>query len=97
MIHHIVLWKLKETNKEENAKQIKEKLEALKGRIKELDSIYVGFNMDEAPESNFDVVLNTQFKTFDDLNIYQNHPEHVEVVQFIKSVVEQRVAIDYER
>ncbi len=96
MIHHIVMWKLKEADKKKNAQQIKERLEGLKGRIKEIEEIYVGFNMEIAPENNFDVVLTSQFKTFEDLDVYQYHPEHQEVVQFIKTVVEQRVAIDYE-
>ncbi len=96
MIYHIVMWKLKEADKEKNAQKMKEGLEALKGRIKEAEEIYVRFNLDVAPENNFDVVLVSQFKTFEDLDIYQNHPDHQEVVKFIKTVVEQRVAIDYE-
>lgn len=96
MIQHIVMWKLKEADKKENAQRIKKDLEALKDVISELEFIQVSFNMDIAPQSNFDVILNSQFKSFEDLDIYAKHPEHIKVVEFIKSVVEQRVAIDYE-
>ncbi|MGM5631153.1 Dabb family protein [Apibacter raozihei] len=96
MIQHIVMWKLKEADKKENAQRIKKDLEALKDVISELEFIQVSFNMDIASQNNFDVILNSQFKSFEDLDIYAKHPEHVKVVEFIKSVVEQRVAIDYE-
>jgi len=96
MIHHIVMWKLKEADKKNNALKIKQQLESLKGIIKELVHIQVNINMDIAPENNFDVILESQFKNFEDLTLYTNHPEHLTVVNYIKTVVEQRVAIDYE-
>lgn len=96
MIHHIVMWKLKEADKKENAKKIKKDLEALKNKVKELEYIQVNFNMDIASQNNFDVILDTKFKTFEDLTVYANHPDHVKVVNFIKTVIDQRVAIDYE-
>lgn len=96
MIHHIVMWKLKEADKKENAHKIKKDLEALKNIIKELKFIQVSFNMDIAPRNNFDVILDTHFNSFEQLNIYANHPEHLKVVEFIKTVIDQRVAIDYE-
>ena len=96
MIHHIVMWKLKESNKKNNALKINNDLEALKEIIKELEHIQVNTNMEIAPQSNFDVILDSRFKSFDDLTQYANHSEHLKVVDFIKTVVEQRVAIDYE-
>ena len=42
------------------------------------------------------MILESQFKNFEDLTLYTNHPEHLTVVNYIKTVVEQRVAIDYE-
>jgi hypothetical protein len=90
------MWKLKEANKKENAQKIKKDLEALKGIIKELEYIRVSFNIDTAPQNNFDVLLDSRFRTLEDLNIYANHPDHVRAVEFIKTVIEQRVAIDYE-
>ena len=59
MIKHIVMWKLKEeahsNNKETNAQLIKEKLEALSGKIDGLLKIEVG--IDFLGGNNFDVVL----------------------------------------
>ena len=100
MIIHIVNWKLKdnieEIEKINNAKLVKEKLEALKGKITELVKIEVGINFNES-EAAFDLVLYSEFKTKKDLDSYQNHPEHLKVAAFVKSVVEKRVVVDYER
>lgn len=95
MIRHIVMWRLKEENKEANKLEIKKRLLSLEGKIAELKSISVEFNLPEANAANYDVVLLTEFNNFQDLDIYANHPLHLEVVSFIKSVVSERVAIDY--
>lgn len=95
MITHIVLWKLREENKERHALEMKKQLLALKGKIKELIDIQVMFNMEGTDVSNFDVMLHTTFASLEDLVIYAAHPEHQKVVSYIKEVVIQRIAIDY--
>ena len=44
MIKHVVVWKLKEENKAENAKKLKEMLDALPPIISEIKSFQVGIN-----------------------------------------------------
>ncbi|WP_010249886.1 Dabb family protein [Myroides injenensis] len=95
MIRHIVMWRLKDENKEANKIEIKKRLLSLEGKIAELKSIAVEFNLPEISETNYDVILLTEFNNSQDLDIYANHPLHLEVVSFIKSVVSDRVAIDY--
>ncbi|MTG96759.1 MULTISPECIES: Dabb family protein [Myroides] len=95
MVTHIVMWKLKAENKEANKLEMREQLLALKDKIVQLNEIRVEFNLPEADAGNCDVMLFTKFENFEDLDIYAKHPEHLKVVSFIKSVVEQRVAIDY--
>ncbi|MGG7176656.1 Dabb family protein [Clostridium paraputrificum] len=95
MIKHIVMWRLKDEKKIENAKRIKESLEALNGVIEELKFIEVGININQG-EQVYDVVLNSDFDNIDDLNNYQKHPEHIKVGGFIKEVTESRVVVDYE-
>lgn len=100
MIKHIVMWKLDESyseaEKKSNAVELKDKLLGLDGKIDELVSIAVYLNSDKAPGTNFDIMLDTEFKNFDDLNIYQVHEEHLKVVSFVKSLKMQRVCVDYE-
>lgn len=99
MIKHIVMWKLKEfaegKDKEENAKIIKTGLENLQQKINELKFVEVGININNSPQA-YDVVLYSQFENVEDLKIYQNHPEHIKVGEFVKKVVNERVVVDYE-
>jgi hypothetical protein len=93
------MWKLKEfaegKNKLENAQIIKRDLEALQDKIKEIRHIEVGININES-EQAYDVVLYSEFNSIEDLNIYQNHQEHLRVAEFVGKVREARVVTDYE-
>lgn len=99
MIKHIVNWKLKESalgnNKEVNAKRIKNDLEGLIDKIDVIKMLEVGINVNENC-GNYDLVLVSEFETMEALNEYATHPLHLEVVKFVKEVVEDRVAVDYE-
>ena len=44
----------------------------------------------------YDVALDTTFHTKAALDIYQNHPEHLAIVSFVKKVVTERRAVDFE-
>lgn len=99
MIKHIVMWKLEESaegkNKQENALIIKNGLEALKGIIPEIIEIEVGIDFLKSDQS-YDVVLYSTFASTEDLNIYQDHPEHKKIGAFIGKVRNSRVVVDYE-
>jgi hypothetical protein len=95
MIKHIVIWCLKEENKTKNSKAIKEKLEGLKKIIPELKYISVNSNIYNK-YTNCDLILECEFENMDELEIYQTHTKHIEIVDFIKSVATQRYCIEYE-
>ncbi len=95
MIKHIVMWKLKEENKAENAKEIKTKLEALINQVPEIISIEVGIDFNKSDQA-YDVVLYSEFATAEDLDRYQENAIHKEAAAFVKQVVTQRVVVDYE-
>ena len=95
MVKHVVMWKFKEENKAENLKKAKElllSLPALIGEIKKME-VYID---DLHTPSSMDMMLETEFLSFDDLHTYAVHPEHLLVADFIKSAVESRVALDAE-
>ncbi|MGL4740765.1 MAG: Dabb family protein [Sarcina sp.] len=96
MIKHIVMWKLKEENKVENANKIKASLEALKAEIEEIVEIEVGIDINKS-DAAYDVVLYSTFKSQEDLDAYQIHKKHKEAGVFIKSVVTSRVVVDYSK
>jgi hypothetical protein len=99
MIKHIVMWQLKEAAhgnpKAANAQIIKEKLEALNGRIPGLLKLEVGINYAPEPGGS-DVVLYSEFPTRQDLDNYQSHPEHLAAASFIRAVNAERRVVDYE-
>lgn len=95
MIKHIVTWKLQEENKANNATEIKSKLEALVGKIDGIVELEVGIDFNQSDAAH-DVLLYSTFATKTDLDNYQTHPLHVEAASFIKSVVTNRVVVDYE-
>lgn len=98
MIKHIVMWKLKDeahgNDKTTNARLVKEKLEALSGKIEGLQKIEVG--IDFLGGGNFDVVLYSELVSKEALDTYQNHPLHQAVLPFIREAVMDRKAVDFE-
>lgn len=91
------MWKLKDeahgNDKNTNARLIKEKLEALSGKIEGLHKIEVG--IDFLGGTNFDIVLYSELATEETLSFYQNHPLHQALLPFIKEAVSDRKAVDY--
>ncbi|NTU93383.1 MAG: Dabb family protein [Chlorobiaceae bacterium] len=99
MIKHIVMWRLNASAygnpAEVNARIIREKLEALRGRIPGLVSIEVGLDF-SGSESSADVVLYSEFIDLKSLEGYQTHPEHEAVKAFIGGASAERRLVDYE-
>jgi hypothetical protein len=96
MIVHIVMFKFKEENKKANIIQARQMLENLMGAVPSLRSIDVGVNFAEE-ERAMDLSIITSFESKESLDAYAVHPEHLKVVEFIKTVVEYSKVVDYER
>ena len=100
MIKHIVLWTIKEGEtsrvKFERMAEVKARLLDLKDQIREIVSMEVAFNSPSAPDSNYDVILITEFGSWADLEVYRTHPAHVEVAEYINNVKQNRSSIDFE-
>ena len=92
MIKHIVMWKLRD---KADAAEIKERLEALAGRIPGLLNIEVGIDFLES-EQSADVVLYSELESREALDTYQNHAEHMAVVPLVKAAAVSRTVVDYE-
>ena len=97
MVHHIVLWNLREDLNEQERKEaataIKEKLEAVKDKVDGVISLEVVIN--ELSSSNKDIGLISAFESVEALNAYQTHPAHVEASAYVKSVTCNRSCLDY--
>jgi len=96
-IRHVVSWKLATTDEAERAEHaagIKRRLESLPAVIPQLRFLQVGVNV--VPANDFDVVLISDFDSVDDVRTYQEHPAHLDVAAFIRSVVAARSSVDFE-
>lgn len=100
MIKHIVFFGLQDNaeghTKIENAQIIKQGLLALKDKIPYLVSSEIGINIPNASKTDHDICLVCEFKSWDDLNNYAVHPEHLKIIEYISKVKTTRSAVDYE-
>ena len=95
MIKHVVCFKLKEPT-EENCLKAKELLLGMQGKVEMLRSIEVGVDFLHSDRS-YDLILITAFDSREDLDAYQKHPYHVEVVKkHMHQVRLTSVAVDWE-
>jgi len=97
MIRHIVAWNYSPEFSEEenraNGLKVKAELESLKGLVPEIIDIKV--HLEQLGTSDRAVVLDSTFASEADLQAYQVHPEHVRVATFVRSVLTDRVCLDY--
>ena len=94
MVKHIVMFNFKDENKEENIKKAKEMLLALLRRVPSLKKMEVGVNF-STEERAMDLSIYTEFEDKEGLDAYAIHPQHLEVVAFIKTVVTGSKVSDY--
>ena len=99
MLHHIILWKIKEdkseSEKAEIKKAVKEGLEALYGVVPQIKKIHV--QIESLETSTCDIMLDSEFENAEALKAYATSDAHMAVA---KSVVTPNMAVrmclDYE-
>ncbi|MDF2985328.1 MAG: Stress responsive Barrel Domain-containing protein [Eubacterium sp.] len=94
MLTHVVFFKLKDKS-QETLEKVKADLLALKDKISLIKSIEVGLDILHT-ERSYDVVLYSKFDSLEDMQAYQVHPEHVKFGEYIQTVKESIVAVDFE-
>ena len=99
MLTHIVWWTLKPEAQGRTAAQnailLKERLEALRGKIPALKDISVGVKALASSTEEVGLVLVSRHDDAESLTAYINHPEHQAVGVILKEVVATRKAIDF--
>ena len=95
MINHIVMWKFKDGVVEADKLEMKRRLDALMGAVPTLIDISVGLDVSRNDRS-WDMALFSEFDSMEGLQAYAVHPEHLKVVEFVKSLVSEGAAVDYE-
>ena len=97
MVRHIILWKLKdsmtEAEKAEARAEAKKRLESLNGKIDGMIELKVV--TDRLPTSSADMMLDSSFRDADALAGYQSNPLHLEAAEYVRSVRETRLCLDF--
>lgn len=98
MIKHVVMFKFKSSYSEEEktnaAEEIKAALDALPSEIDVIRSFESGIDEIGADRS-CDLVLISEFESYDDLETYRIHPAHQAVIGIIGKHKEAAFAVDY--
>lgn len=92
LITHIVFFKFKDAK---DIDRVKEALLGLQGKVPQLRHLEVGVDIIRS-ERSYDLALVTKFDSLADLDAYQVHPDHQEVVKLVGTVKESVVAVDYQ-
>jgi hypothetical protein len=94
MIKHVVLMKFKPGASEARFADLEAGLGALPNAIPEIKTYEFGLDVVRSDRS-YDFGLVSSFEDLDALQIYQTHPDHLEVVKLIKELCEKIVAVDF--
>ena len=96
MVTHIVLINFREVpNKKKNIDKAKELIDRLTEKVPSLRSMETGVNF-SSEERAMDLSLIARFDDRKGLEEYAGHPDHLEVIDYIKSVAEYSKVVDYE-
>lgn len=99
MIRHIVLFKLKEFSSEvernDALEQVLINFRSLIGEIPQIRNYKVEQDIIGGINS-YDIIIDSNFDTIEDLKAYQNHPAHIFAVEQNKKWSENKVVLDYE-
>ncbi|MEG2171816.1 MAG: Dabb family protein [Desulfovibrionaceae bacterium] len=99
MIKHLVWWTLKPQAEGNSARENALKLQGMLNALKDLDCVQsLETVVDVMPSSTEDVhlLLCSTHATLAQLKEYAAHPDHIEVADFMRKVVANRKAIDYD-
>ncbi len=94
MVHHVVLFRLKERSPFIIEKMVN-RLKSLEGKVETLRSIVVAHDQVKGDRS-YDIALTAVFNTFGDLRAYQDHPFHKEVAARVNAACDAVAVVDYE-
>ena len=96
MVKHMIVWKFKDeiADKRAAAKEIKDALEGLVGKIEGLVEMHI--LTEGLPSSSGDLMMDSSFESVEALAVYQKHPLHVAIADgLVRPRMAARQAFDY--
>ncbi|MCM3783154.1 Dabb family protein [Neobacillus mesonae] len=94
MIKHIVFFKLKDRS-DASIQETANILRSMDGKIEFLKSLEIGVDVLKS-ERSYDISLTAVVNSIEDLEAYQVHPVHKEIIKHMSVVKDSSVAVDYE-
>jgi len=98
VIRHIVMWNVggaTAEEKQENIERLRERFHGLRGRVPGLLHLEVGVDASRVDYA-CDVVLYSEFESWEALDAYARHPEHLRVRDALGGIRIARHQVDYE-
>jgi hypothetical protein len=95
MLTHIVIWKYRAEVTEAEREEHLARLNRLPNFIPQIESFSAGFDVLKLPRS-YDLGLVAVFRDRAGLGIYTDHPEHVLVAVYGRSLSEHIASVDFE-
>jgi hypothetical protein len=96
VIEHIVLIKFSPNTTQEQKEELISRTLLLKEKIPGIIDIRQGFNF-SARSQGYEVGLTVRFQDRDALENYGPHPEHQEIVAYLKEIgIEDSIIVDFE-
>lgn len=95
MIRHVFLWSIK---RGEDGEAVLAKLAELAHRVPGLSGFTIGKHEGPSPNASagtWQYALTCDFDTFEELECYQNHPEHQQIVDEVAGSYLDWVVLDY--
>jgi hypothetical protein len=98
MVKHIVFFKLKSHLTPDEKAQVtsafKSAIEALPAQIPFIRRVYVSGNIN--PAEQWDIVLESEFDTLQEVKAYSAHPAHIAAAGILKEAKADRACVDFE-
>ncbi len=99
MVRHVVMFKFlpeaEGRSKDENVAMTAERLRALPALIPEILHSEVHIGATAQADTNCDLLLISDFESFEALNTYIQHPDHKAIGAFMRPLRESRAAVDF--
>lgn len=95
MLTHIVVWKYRAEISQEIREEHRRMLRSLNKIVPGIESFAVGSDILHSPRS-YDTGLAAVFRDRTVLDAYSIHPDHVKVVEFGHSIIENMAKADFE-
>jgi hypothetical protein len=97
MVKHIVFFKLKDAltpqEKAQVTRDFKVAIEALPAQIPFIRRVYVSGNIN--PAEQWDICLESEFDSLDDVKAYSAHPAHLAAAAILKEAKADRACVDF--